>query len=128
MQEIFEMRSSTSAVGAFPVGLSNNNGCNHKIQATVVVFFLFWETAYQYTTVQIILYSCLHSMLTQIGHAISCLHTLPCALTSVWNALLGMLSTGEILSTQCWSLSTLSPHTWYMPLNIYLPHWTTMIY
>ena len=41
VQEIFEMRSSTSAVGAFPVGLSNNNGCNHKIQATVVVFFSF---------------------------------------------------------------------------------------
>lgn len=129
MQEIFEMRSSTSAVRAFPVGLSNDSGCHHKIQAKDCFLFFFFERQLTSTPLStIILYSCLHSMLTQIGHAISCLDTLPCALSSAWNALLGMLSIGEILSTQHWSLSTLSPNTWYMPLNMYLPHWTTMIY
>lgn len=50
VQEIFEMRSSTSAVTAFPEGLSNDSGCHHKIQATDCFFFSFLR-AYQYTTV-----------------------------------------------------------------------------
>lgn len=49
VQEIFEMRSSTSAVTAFPEGLSNDSGCHHKIQATDCFFFFL--RAYQYTTV-----------------------------------------------------------------------------
>ena len=40
---MFEMRSSTSAVRAFPVGLSNDSGCHHKIQAKDCFFFFFFE-------------------------------------------------------------------------------------
>ena len=52
-----------------------------------IVFFFFFERQLTSTPLStIILYSCLHSMLTQIGHAVSCLDTLPCALSSAWNA------------------------------------------
>ena len=75
-----------------------------------IVFFFFFERQLTSTPLStIILYSCLHSMLTQIGHAVSCLDTLPCALSSAWNALLGMLSIGEILSTKTMSIESVMP-------------------